>query len=469
MWGNRQRRLRGRLTIAASWLALLSAAGAFLASCASLDVGEPLEPPPIVSRHRALSAAESERLLNSALAEFRDDAAVRQLIDAVRARASTPLTAGNRVTILLDGPQTFDAIRKAVSAAKHHVHVETFIYDDDELGREFAELLMTKRREGVQVRVLYDSIGSRSTKSEFFDELRAAGVEVREFRPLNPIKTPLFWKIQNRDHRKIIVVDGRVAFTGGINISGTYSSASSTKPGPERGVEDGWRDTHVRIEGPAVAQLQTLFLQGWRRAGERNVDCCEAAYFPPPRTDGDHLVTIVATDTENVQDRSLYATYLAAFRQAQSRLWVTHAYFAPNDAILDAMVDAAKRGVDVRMIAPGFTDSGIILHATRSTYTRLLKAGVRIYEQNDALLHAKSVVIDGVVSIVGSANLDMRSFLHNDEVNAIVISREFGKEMEAIFERDQNAGDALDLERWKKRGVMQRMKEAGSRVIWYWL
>lgn len=250
VWGNRQRRLRGRLTIAASWLALLSAAGAFLASCASLDVGEPLEPPPIVSRHRALSAAESERLLNSALAEFRDDAAVRQLIDAVRARASTPLTAGNRVTILLDGPQTFDAIRKAVSAAKHHVHVETFIYDDDELGREFAELLMTKRREGVQVRVLYDSIGSRSTKSEFFDELRAAGVEVREFRPLNPIKTPLFWKIQNRDHRKIIVVDGAVGFTGGVNISGTYASSSASRPGPERGERMAGAIRILRSKGP---------------------------------------------------------------------------------------------------------------------------------------------------------------------------------------------------------------------------
>lgn len=447
----------------------VAALSVLAAACATLRTPEPAQVPPPIVAPQPLSDPAGQEFLDRALAEYRSDEDAHKLIDAVRRYSTQPLTAGNHVAALVDGPETFAAIREAVAAARHHIHVETFIYDDDELGHEFATLLIAKRREGVAVRVLYDSVGSMETDPAFFENLRRADVEVREFRPMNPAKTPLVWKIQNRDHRKIIVVDGRVAFTGGINISGTYSSASSTKPGPERGVEDGWRDTHVRIEGPAVAQLQTLFLQGWRRAGERNVDCCEAAYFPPPRTDGDHLVTIVATDTENVQDRSLYATYLAAFRQAQSRLWVTHAYFAPNDAILDAMVDAAKRGVDVRMIAPGFTDSGIILHATRSTYTRLLKAGVRIYEQNDALLHAKSVVIDGVVSIVGSANLDMRSFLHNDEVNAIVISREFGKEMEAIFERDQNAGDALDLERWKKRGVMQRMKEAGSRVIWYWL
>ncbi len=435
----------------------------------TLDAPEPTrEPPPVVAR-QPLSNSAGERLLDRALAEYRTDDGAQQLIEAVRRFSTQPLTAGNHVHALVDGPQTFASIREAVRSARHHVHIETFIYDDDELGREFAQLLVDKRREGVEVRVLYDSVGSMETDSSFFDDLRAAQIEVREFRPMNPAKTPLLWKIQNRDHRKIIVVDGAVAFTGGINISGTYSSASSTKPGPKRGVEDGWRDTHLRIEGPAVAQLQMLFFQTWERAGDKPVGCCEATYFPTPRVDGQHLVTIVATDTENSEDRSLYATYLAAFKNARSRLWITHAYFAPNEEILDAMVDAAQRGVDVRMIAPGFTDSGVILHATRSTYTRLLKAGVRIYERNDALLHAKSVVIDGVVSIVGSANLDMRSFLHNDEVNAIVISRDLGKEMEEIFERDQNAGRPLELERWQKRGLIQRMKELGSKVIWYWL
>lgn len=448
---------------------VLALACAALSGCASLEVPEPQQVPPIVARHRALPAQESERALEAALGDYDRDAPIRELIDVVRAHASTPLTAGNRVTPLVDGPQTFDAIRKAVRGAKHHIHVETFIYDDDELGREFADLLGEKRSEGVQVRVIYDSIGSMETQPKFFDGLRAKGIEVVEFRPMNPAETPLIWKIQNRDHRKIVVVDGKIGFTGGINISGTYSSASSTKPGPERGVFDGWRDTHVQIEGPAVARLQELFIETWSRAGGAEIACCDADYFPEVPAAGEHLVTIVATDVEKPEDRSLYATYLAAFEHASSRLWITHAYFAPNEALLDAMIAAAKRGVDVRMIAPGFTDSGVILNATRSTYTRLLEGGVRIYERDDALLHAKSVVIDGVLSIVGSANLDMRSFVHNDEVNAIVVSRELGAQMEEIFRRDERASQQLDLDRWKDRSLWQRVKELGSKLLWYWL
>lgn len=406
--------------------------------------------------------------MDAALAERRAEPGTVQLIDAMRRFSSEPLTTGNRVTALVDGPATFAAIREAVSAARHHIHIETFIYDDDELGREFGELLAHKRREGVEVRVLYDSIGSMETDPAFFEGLRRADIEVREYRPMSPIKTPLVWKIQNRDHRKIIVIDGEVGFTGGINISGTYASASTIKPGPDRGVDEGWRDTHVQIEGPAVAQLQALFFETWRRTGGA-IDCCEEAYFPPPKLAGAHLVTIVATDSEDASDRALYGTYLAAFENAQARLWITHAYFAPNKALLDAMIDAAQRGVDVRMIAPGFTDSGFILLATQSTYSRLLKGGVRIYEHNDALLHAKSVVVDGVVSIVGSANLDMRSFAHNDEVNAIVISRDFGAEMEEIFLRDEHASSPLELEDWKDRGLWQRMKEWSSKLLWHWL
>lgn len=438
-----------------------------IVSCVGLKPPEAGSPPPIVAM-KPLSDAASQRVLNAALDEYRNDARAIDLIDSVRRHSTQPLSVGNRVTALVDGPATFASIREAVSAARHHIHVETFIYDDDELGREFGELLAKKRREGVEVRVLYDSVGSMETDAAFFESLRGKDIEVREFRPMNPAKTPLIWKIQNRDHRKIIVVDGAVGFTGGVNISGTYASSSSTKPGPERGVDEGWRDTHVRIEGPAVAQLQSLFFDTWGRAGG-TIACCDAAYFPSLEPNGPHLVTIVASSSEGSSDQSLYAVYLAAFRKAQSRLWITHAYFAPNDDLLDAMIEAAQRGVDVRMIAPGFTDSGPILYATQSTYTRLLKGGVRIFERDDALLHAKSVVIDGTVSIVGSANLDMRSFLHNDEVNAIVISRDFGKEMERIFERDEKASRPLDLERWSDRGLWQRMKEWSSKLLWYWL
>jgi cardiolipin synthase len=440
------------------------------ASCVTQNprVEQPDQAPPIVARQRALSDDESDPLLRAALDEYKNDVAVRELVSAVRRFSSAPLTSGNRVSVLIDGPQTFKAIESQLNAARHHIHLETFIFGVGDVAQRFAELLARKRAEGVEVRVLYDSVGSMETPASFFDELRQQGVEVREFRPMNPLKTPLIWNIHNRDHRKIIVVDGQVGFTGGINIDSTYSSASTSRPGPKRGIEDGWRDTHVRIEGPAVKQLQTLFFESWADAGDAVGDGETGGYFPTPRPAGGDLVTIVGNDSDS-DDRSLYGTYLAAFTHANSRLWITHAYFAPNEELLTAMMDAAQRGVDVRLIVPAFTDSSLVLKATQSTYTQLLRAGVRIYELKDALLHAKSVVVDGAVSIVGSANLDMRSFLHNDEVNAIVISRDFGQRMEEVFTRDQRASRPVELERWSRRSLWQRLKEFGVELFGYWL
>nr|WP_298719086.1 cardiolipin synthase [uncultured Steroidobacter sp.] len=415
-----------------------------------------------------LSEDESDPLLQAALQEYQSDAAVRELVAAVRRNSSMPLTSGNRVDALIDGPQTYDAIESDLRAARHHIHLETFIFGADDIGRRFGDLLARKRKEGVEVRVLYDSIGSMDTPKDFFEHLRQQGIEVREFRPMNPVKNPRIWDINNRDHRKIIVIDGKVGFTGGINIDSTYSSSSASRPGPKRGIEDGWRDTHMRLQGPVVKQLQTLFLQSWAEAGEPLQARDGDRYVPPARSAGKTLVTIVGNDSES-DDRSLYGTYLAAFTHASNRLWITHAYFAPNPELLDAMVDASRRGVDVRLIVPAFTDSRIVLNATQSTFTPLLEAGVKIYELKDALLHAKSVVIDGTVAIVGSANLDMRSFLHNDEVNAIVINRDFGQRMEEVFKRDERASRPVTLERWQKRSLWQRLKEFGVKLFGYWI
>lgn len=442
---------------------------ALSAACAqNPQVETPEGTPPIVTRQRSLSEDESDPLLKKALEEYQNDAGVRELVSAVRRHSAAPLTTGNRVGVLIDGPQTYAAIESDLKAARHHIHLETFIFGADDVGRKFADLLAQKRKEGVEVRVLYDSVGSMDTPKEFFEQLRQQGIEVREFRPMNPVKNPRIWDIHNRDHRKIIVIDGQVGFTGGINIDSTYSSASTSRPGPKRGIEDGWRDTHLRVQGPAVKQLQTLFLESWKDAGD-SVQAGEGdKYFPSPRAAGDTLVTIVGNDSES-DDRSLYGTYLAAFSNASDRLWITHAYFAPNSELLDAMRDAAKRGVDVRLIVPAFTDSKLVLKATQSTFTPLLKSGVKIYELKDALLHAKSVVVDGTVSIVGSANLDMRSFVHNDEVNAIVIDRDFGQRMEQVFDRDQRASQPVTLERWKKRSLWQRFKEFSVKLFGYWL
>jgi cardiolipin synthase len=431
-------------------------------------VEPPEQMPPIVGRQRELPKDVGDKVLQAALDKYKDDAAVLELVDSVRRYSTAPLTTGNRVDVLIDGPQTYSAIEAALRAAHRDIHIETFIFGAGDVGQRFADLLAQKRKEGVEVRVVYDSLGSRETPRKFFDELRAQNVDVREFRPLNPVKTPEVWKLQNRDHRKIIVVDGQVGFTGGINIDSTYESASTSRPGPERGLEDGWRDTHIEIQGPAVAQLQKLFVETWQQAGEQTDFAPNDRYFPDIKPAGDNLVTIVANDSDS-DDRSLYATYLAAFTHSTKRLWITHAYFAPNEELLAAMINAAQRGVDVRLIVPSFTDSSVVLQGTQATFTRLLKAGVKIYELKDALLHAKSVVADGAVTIIGSSNLDMRSFLHNDEANAIIISRDTARRMEEVFQRDQQSARPVELKAWEKRSLWQRTKEFFVHMFSYWI
>jgi cardiolipin synthase len=424
--------------------------------------------PPIVTRQRTLSEDAGDKALQAALEQYKDDTAVLRLVDSIRSYSSAPLTTGNRVSVLIDGPQTYSALQEALRAARRTIHIETFIYGAGDVGQRFADLLAQKRQEGLEVRVLYDSLGSRDTPREFFDQLRQKEIEVREFRPWSVVKTPDVWNLHNRDHRKIIVVDGNVGFTGGINIDSTYSNASTSRPGPERGLEDGWRDTHIEIEGPAVAQLQTLFFESWQQAGPNEGLDKKDKYFPKIAPAGRDLVTIVANDSES-DDRSLYGTYLAAFKSSTRRLWITHAYFAPNEELLTSMMQAAQRGVDVRLIVPSFTDSYVVLNATQATFTRLLKAGVKIYELEDALLHAKSVVVDGTVSIIGSANLDMRSFLHNDEVNAIIISHDTAVKMEQVFLRDQQAARPVELDKWKRRSLWQRTKEFFVNLFSYWI
>ena len=409
----------------------------------------------------------SERAVDQRLDDRVETEHVREMLDAFRERADAPLVAGNRVALLVDGPQTLRAIRSAIENARHHVHLETYIFSDDEVGRALRELLIRRRQDGIEVRVLYDAIGSVTTPAAFFAPLQQAGVEVLQFRPLNPTRT-VPWKINNRDHRKIVVVDGRVAFTGGINISSTYASASTSRPGPETGREEAWRDTHVQIEGPVAAQFQTLFLQTWERAGG-SIDGGSAQYFPPLAPSGAELVAVVATSGGDRTETTIYDTYAAAIGHASRRLWLTQAYFAPDSGLRRALIDAAGRGVDVRIIVPSFSDSGLIFHASRKDYDELLAGGVRIYEQRYAMLHAKSMVIDTALSMVGSANFDMRSFLHNNEVNAVVVGSEFAQRMEALYERDLRDTRELQLQSWRQRPWLDRAKELASSLFSYWL
>ncbi|CAG0992955.1 partial cardiolipin synthase A/B, partial [Geobacteraceae bacterium] len=347
----------------------------------------------------------------------------------VESVTDSPLTKGNRVTLLADGPATYAAMFKAIQNAKNHINLESYIIDDDETGRRFADLLLQKQGEGVQVNLIYDSVVSITTPAAFFQRLRDGEREVVEFNPIKPLEDRENWGLTHRDHRKILIADGTVAIIGGINISEVYSS-SPLKRKHKGKAPIHWRDTDVQIEGPAVAELQKLFLDTWVK--QKGPQRSERNYFPDLKDAGNALVRVVGS-TPGETNRIPFIVYVSAITFAEHSIHLTNSYFIPDDQILKALTDAAERGVDVKIILPGTTDSQLALHAQRYHYSVLLKSGVKVYEHSTSLLHAKTAVIDKVWSTVGSTNMDFLSMLSNDEVNAVILSQEFAVEMETMF------------------------------------
>ncbi|HEX5804636.1 MAG TPA: cardiolipin synthase [Azospira sp.] len=380
-----------------------------------------------------------------------------------QAIAGSPLVVGNKVTLLKDGAATYPAMFDAIRNARDHVNLETYIFEDDEVGRQFADLLLETQRRGVQVNLIYDSVGCLNTPQAFFDRLRDGGIAVLEFNPVNPLTARKEWLINNRDHRKLLLVDGKIAFLGGINISSVYSSGSILRRAPSRPAgKTEWRDTDLRIEGPVVAELQKLFVETWSK--QHGPPLAAKDYFPALRAAGNDIVRAIGSTPDDPYSL-IYLTLISAIGNAEASVHLTIAYFVPDPQLLDALTDAAARGVEVKLILPGHSDSNIVLHAGRAHYTALLRAGVRLYERRGALLHAKTVVIDGVWSCVGSTNLDWRSFLDNDEVNAVILGRGFAAEMQAMFARDLEVSDAIDLATWERRPLFFRLKEWGARLL----
>jgi cardiolipin synthase len=382
---------------------------------------------------------------------------------AIVATLGGPLVGGNRAELLVDGPETHGAMFAAIAGARASVNLETYILEDDEVGDRLARLLLDKRAQGVVVNVLYDSLGSLATRREYFERLRAGDVAVCEFNPVSPLRASVGLGINNRNHRKILVVDGTSAFTGGINISGVYSAGSA---GSGRSRSAGWRDTHVTVAGPVVADFQRLFLATWARQGCPGPE--EAAYFPPLPARGARAMRLVAGDPEAGESETQRAI-LAAVGSAQQRAWLTYGYFVPDPPTLAALTAAARRGVDVRLALPGFSDFWAPLHAGRSHYDTLLAAGVRIHERQDRLLHAKTAVVDGVVTSIGSTNLDWRSFVHNFEADLLVLDAGFGERMEQLFAADVAASREITLAAWRARGMESRGREWLARRFAYLL
>ena len=376
-----------------------------------------------------------------------------------QAISDSPLVLGNKVSLLQDGAATYAAMFGAIRQAKNHINLETYIIEDDATGQEFSDLLLQAQARGVQVNLIYDSVGAINTPKAFFERLSKAGIAVLEFNPINPLNAKGPWQIYNRDHRKLLIADGRSVILGGINISNVYTSGSAVlqrliKPPEDGGVE--WRDTDLQIEGPVVAEFQKLFLQTWEK--QKGPALAVKTYFPKLTPQGNDIVRAIGSSPDDPYSL-IYLTLISAIGNAEKFVHLTNAYFVPDPQLLKALTDAAARGVEVQLILPSHSDSGLVFHAGRAHYAGLLAGGVQIYERQGALLHAKTAVIDGVWSTVGSTNLDWRSFLDNDEVNAVILGREFATQMQAMHQRDLDASQRIEPQAWADRPLKFKLKE----------
>ena len=378
-----------------------------------------------------------------------------------QALSNVPLVTGNKVVLLENGAKTYNAMLAAIHSATDNINVEMYTFSDGPVGTMFADALIERQRHGVQVNLVYDSFGSFATSAAFFDQMRQAGIAVLDYRPLNPFEAKHQWTLGHRNHRKLMVIDGRIAFTGGINISEVYGSASDSDDTHANAPPEYWRDTDVEIYGPVVAEFQRLFINEWNY--QKGSTLAQRNYFPALTQQGNMIVRLVASVPERFS--LIYIDLISAIRNSETNVYITDAYFAPDRQMLHALENAARRGVDVRLLLPSKSDEAFIVSAQRSHYQALLKAGVKIYEWQGKMLHAKTVTIDGVWSTVGSSNLDGWSIARNNEIDAIILSHHFGEEMNLMFANDLEGSDQIKLEEWRHRGFRERVDETTAQMI----
>ncbi|MFW0754820.1 cardiolipin synthase [Pseudomonas sp. H11T01] len=470
------------MSLCSPWSLLRAASAlslALLLTCCTLTTIAPemaySNPTPVKidGTHGPLSAERSKAILDRLKAGGVQTNIFDLHMAIEEAIVGSPLSLDNKVELLQDGPATYQSMFTAIDAARDHINMETYILDDDEVGQRFAAALIAKQRKGVQVNLIRDSVGTLKTPSEFFKRLTDAGIKVLEFNPVNPATAKAGWEVNQRDHRKLLIVDGHIAFLGGINISGVYSTGSlSQRSKDKKDKKDKpddklpWRDTDLRLEGSVVAELQKLFIETWEK--QKGQPLAKRHYFPKIKPKGKEVVRAIGSSPDDPYSL-IYATLISALHSAQTEILLTNAYFAPDQQFLAELKEAKARGVDVKLIVPSSTDSWLVFHAGRTRYTELLEAGVKIYERRGALLHVKTAVIDGVWSTVGSTNLDWRSFVHNQEVNAVVLGTEFGDKMRAVFAADQAKSDEITLDEWRHRSLKVRAMELFGRLWLYWL
>ncbi len=394
--------------------------------------------------------------------------ALQRHVALQQALSDSPLITGNQVGLLRDGLDAHRAMFDAMHQARDHINLEYFIFEDVRVADwTLAGLLIDKIGAGVAVNIIYDAYGSRATPTALFDDLRRAGARIVEFNPLNPLATLTGHSPNDRDHRKIMVVDGRVAFAGGVNLARVYENPPSDGFPADGDTEHAyWRDTAAELRGPAVAELQRLFFDTWTR---QNGDPVQSArYYPPLPPQGVQTVRIIGS-APNDEKPLYYLALEAAIRGSAHRVWLSTGYFVPPHQEREDLGKAARRGVDARVVVPSHTDVQDAVYAGRAAYGDLLESGARIYEVQNAVLHSKIATVDGVWTSIGSSNLDRRSVVFNNEVDAIVLGTDTAAQVEAMLERDMAASRQITLEAWQRRSFDEHMREIGARLWQYWM
>ena len=364
----------------------------------------------------------------------------------VAAYTGSPVVGGNRVEVLLNGDEIFPAKLRAIRSARRTINYAQYVFEEGKPAQEVAQALAERCRAGVTVNVLLDAVGALALPTEYRDIMTNAGCRVEIFRPLSPFAID---KVNNRNHRRILVADGRMGITGGSGTSGKWGGDGKT--------QDHWRDTDVWIEGPVVEQLQGAFAENWLEA--TGIALGGRDYFPAPLEAKGHASAQAVRSSPAGGSAAMYTMFLLAMASARRSIYITNPYFLPDDKMVETLVRTARNRVRVVLLLPGAIDHNIVKQASRGELGRLLEAGVEVYEYRAALLHAKTMVVDSRWATVGSTNLDRRSFALNDEINLVVYDEAIAHRLERIFEADLARSRRITYEGWRNRSMMSRFLE----------
>ena len=370
-----------------------------------------------------------------------------RLINLLLKNSGSPFTINNKIKVLTNGEMTFKSIIDELKRATHHIHLEYFIIRDDNISNEIKDILIKKAQSGVEVRLIYDSVGCWRLSRNYIKELKNGGVQVHQFLPVFiPV---LSREVNYRNHRKIIVIDGKVGFLGGLNIGDEYLGYD-----PKLGF---WRDTHLKVEGEGVYSLQNIFLMDWKFVSKQQISC--SSYYPKLKYYGEELMQITSSGPDS-DWKSIMQAYFTMISKAEQRVWITTPYLVPGESINTALMAAALSGVDVRIIIPDKPDHLLVFWASRGNVEDLLKAGVKIYKYVEGFIHSKVLLVDGVAATVGSANLDIRSLEINFEVNSFIYDEDVIKTLEKDFVKDLEGSKEIKLEEYLKRSIFDKFKES---------